>query len=463
MPSALRACVRGSLRPQASAFVAFLAPNSSAYLCYSLAVMVCGGVSVHLNWRMPTATTAHLLLSLQPTLLLTAAPLHLDAATATAGRDELRVARLDEPLMSGRAPSSSDVVATLCASSASRLDPHATAVVFFTGGTTGTPKAVPHTHAGLLWFAAHCAEALPAPGEGTVCFTPYFHVMGFVANFVFNLYLPSPQITQCRCARCLQCPVPPDRLALCASPRYLGCRACVLAEDAHASLSPQILLDACRVLRPSALNTVPWILEDVVVRLGGADGAEVAAALQPLELVTYGGAALAPHCAEVLKAHAFRIAGTYGQTELAGPVLFGALGGDPNALRPMRGVQHMLVRRPASADASADDADVDADVGELVLLGNMSATSGYLTLEPGRAHRSLTGDGTTGRTPQEHYRTNDLFRYVAIDGDQWLVYMCRRDDVLVHTSGEMTNPLPWELRDHTAPLLCPLPPVPSAH
>ena len=69
-----------------------------------------------------------------------------------------------------------------------------TAAVFFTGGTTGVPKAVPHTHAGLLWFAAAALEKFPAPfapsvaEPGTLCFTPFFHVMGFSANLVFNLY-----------------------------------------------------------------------------------------------------------------------------------------------------------------------------------------------------------------------------------------------------------------------------------
>ena len=58
------------------------------------------------------------------------------------------------------------------------------AAVFFTGGTTGMPKAVPHTHHGQLWFAQRCDEVMQgsfAPGVangGTVCFTPYFHVMG---------------------------------------------------------------------------------------------------------------------------------------------------------------------------------------------------------------------------------------------------------------------------------------------
>merc|ERR1712185_574433 len=61
-------------------------------------------------------------------------------------------------------------------------------------------------------------------------------------------------------------------------------------------------------------------------------------------------------------------------------------------------------------------------------------------------HRSLTG-GDANLTPQQRYHSNDRFRTVRTNGgEEWLEYVCRADDLLVHTSGEMTNPLPWEQR-----------------
>ena len=46
------------------------------------------------------------------------------------------------------------------------------------------------------------------------------------------------------------------------------------------------------------------------------------------------------------------------------------------------------------------------------------------------------------------YDTRDKFRTVTIPSARvsspWLLYACRADDVLVHTSGEMTNPHPTE-------------------
>jgi len=261
----------------------------------------------------------------------------------------------------------------------------------------------------LCWFAARALAQCPEPYDearvphaGTVCFTPFFHVMGFVANFLFNL--------------------------------YAGCRVALLASSDE-KLSPLLVLDACRVLLPSVLNTVPWVVEGLVELLRRGDPSDAGPVLARLHLVTYGGAALAPHCSEILRRHGVTVACTYGQTELAGPVMFGEPGGDANALRPFSGVEYTLVK-------GADDAENE---GELVLLSCGSTTAGYLPLHPpskesgAAGPRSLTGGAPCATT--ERFCTNDRFREVQIDGAPWLTYLCRRDDLLVHTSGEMTNPL----------------------
>ena len=88
----------------------------------------------------------------------------------------------------------------------------------------------------LLWLAEALLRFYPdpfapeVPHAGTLCFTPYFHVMGFVANTVFNL--------------------------------HAGCRTFILASHA-AALSPRLMLSAAAALRPSVINTVPWIVEGV--------------------------------------------------------------------------------------------------------------------------------------------------------------------------------------------------------
>ena len=72
------------------------------------------------------------------------------------------------------------------------LDPRSIAIIMFTSGSTASPKAVPLTHCGLTWlFAAKSAaedyESCHKHG-GTLCFLPWFHVMGLCNNFLFNLY-----------------------------------------------------------------------------------------------------------------------------------------------------------------------------------------------------------------------------------------------------------------------------------
>ena len=102
----------------------------------------------------------------------------------------------------------------------------------------------------------------------------------------------------------------------------------------------------------------------------------------------------------------------------------------------------------------------------------MSATQGYLNYPgaPSSGRRLLYG-WAHGSSPTSAYDTGDRFRLeptpaanrrVSFEGtslagigsdalenatairDGWLRYLCRTDDLLVHSSGEMTNPLPTE-------------------
>ena len=231
----------GPSQVRAGDYVALLAHNSVAYLAFSLGAMSLGAVSVNLNWRQSAEITAQLLGGLQPRLLLASSHFHDQAREAHTSLG-IQIAILESicntdpgalPFAPADAPAAQRIEAGIAALDASRP-----AAVFFTGGTTGIPKAVPHSHAGLCWFAARALAQCPAPYDevrvphaGTVCFTPFFHVMGFVANFVFNI--------------------------------YAGCRVALLASPDD-KLSPLLVLAACRALRPSVLNTVPWVVEGLV-------------------------------------------------------------------------------------------------------------------------------------------------------------------------------------------------------
>ena len=248
--------LRAAAGLQRGEYCAMLAHNSAGYLAISLGAMALGAVSLNLNWRQPEATTRTLLEDLKPKVLVASRPFK---ATASAMHRTLGIKMvLVESICSEDGPPfeppQPDHAANLSAEIATDVLPSMPCAVFFTGGTTGTPKAVPHTHAALLWLAEQQLALFPTPfapeqGEraATVCFTPYFHVMGFCANLVFNL--------------------------------HAGVRASLLATH-EARLSPALMLEAIAQLRPTCVNTVPWIVEGLVdlVRTGGPEAAATCAA-----------------------------------------------------------------------------------------------------------------------------------------------------------------------------------------
>ena len=322
---------------------AMLAHNSVAYLSTSLGAMALGAVSLNLNWRQPVATTRTLLKGLAPPLLCASDPFIGDAESLSEELSIRLVSLLDPTVPPCTILPAAHPKAVELAASAAALDGGCEAAVFFTGGTTGAPKAVPHSHSALLWLAesllrfypdpvctwlwrtrvhprsrAHAVSvpsghllsplcfhspsiawwqfATDVPNAGTLGFTPYFHVMGFVANTVFNL--------------------------------HTGCRCFILASY-KAALSPRLMLGACATLRPSVINTVPWIVEGFVGLMHSGDtfGVKQESAvdvLKSLHLLTYGGGALPSSCPPILKSHGILLCCTYGQTELAGPVMFGS-------------------------------------------------------------------------------------------------------------------------------------------
>ena len=201
------------------------------------------------------------------------------------------------------------------------LATNATALFFYTSGSTGKPKPIPHTHAGVLWWARAYSDALPdifPEGEeasargGSLSFTPYYHVMGFVASTAINLVQGRPSYVLAKGGM----PLP--------------------------GLNVELLTRAIDELRPIVLNSVPWLVEAFCKTLATGQDPRVRDALDSLRLLTYGGAALKPSCEGVL--HLFNINATcsYGQTELCGPVMLGDLDGDMISLRPIGPTRALL-------------------------------------------------------------------------------------------------------------------------
>ena len=174
--------------------VALLAGNSVAYLSVSFGAMAIGAVSLNLNWRQPADVTEALLGSLKPALLVASAE-HRAVASRCHRATGVRMALLEticcveQGSLPFRPPPADEAEAVR--SQVRSLSPSAVAAVFFTGGTTGVPKAVPHTHAGLHWLCKGLLAMCPGPFEaateeaGALALMPYYHVMGFVASTLF--------------------------------------------------------------------------------------------------------------------------------------------------------------------------------------------------------------------------------------------------------------------------------------
>ncbi|KAK7242776.1 phosphopantetheine binding protein [Aureococcus anophagefferens] len=259
--------------------------------------------------------------------------------------------------------------------------------------------------AAALAQCRNAARASAAVGAGafagpdpppTLAFLPNFHVIGFVLNFVLPAFLGAP------CATHAECESSPLSLAL--------------------------LLDAAAALGPATVDTVPALLEDLARR------PDLAAAARPFvgPAVAYGGAPLAPWAAAKLRAAGVRAFSQYGATEHGGPLLVGAAG---DALGAMRGTGGCDLVLDADGYRSPDVLEGELQGSKrLVVLGCAYVTPGYL--------------GAPAPSPpfEAERRTGDVFRRVESAGGAAFAYVCRRDDLLVLSSGELANPLPLEAR-----------------
>lgn len=456
-----------SLSAQPGDGIALLShPSVELYVCV-VGVFALGAHCVNLNWRQPASVLARAVVETTGARFLVASYALrrlADAIDSTLKDDALRalpyarfellgaadagsrVANGAPGLMTGPllpeeaalvhhesplaavAPSRDLPFQNVAAEGVSRISSHRDALepalVMFTSGSTGKPKGVPITHKGALWA---CRTKLDAHDgidnvrpNGTLSFLPNFHVIGFINNFLFN--------------------------ALCRVP------CSVHAEAPTAILTAEIFALAASHLQPEAVDTVPAILEALgreAIERGTVKGRALLSPFARAKMVSCGGAPLSSAAYDALSQMGVAVVPHYGQTELGGGFcLMGRPRAGRDLMRPVRGVRVFIladgeprIETPSSLDeviAKHDLHDNDAPIfgaeqGEAIVLGCGSATPGYA-----RQPKPVV--------PFAQCRsTGDVFqRVVGADGVVWLRHVCRRDDVIIHATGELTNPLPME-------------------
>lgn len=289
------------------------------------------------------------------------------------------------------------------------------AVLVFTSGTTGTPKAVPLTHANLLANLSGLAtERLAGPGDRALLPLPLHHVypltVGMIvglasgAALIFPAGLSGPQLrTALRLGRAtIMIGVPRLYSALVAGIRQA-------AAPRHGLVSAAL---------PALLRVCAWIAGLTGYRPGRLLFARVHRELAPdLRMMISGGAALDPDVATTLTGLGWEVLSGYGLTETAPILAFTRRGRTPrgSAGLPLPGV----ALRIAAHDATGQ--------GEVQARG-ANVFSGY---------RGAAAATRTAFTADGWFRTGDLG---SIDRRGFLYIAARLSETIVLPDGKKLFP-----------------------
>ena len=293
------------------------------------------------------------------------------------------------------------------------FEPESRAALFFTSGTTGTPKGVPLSHRNLAFqLAALEAAGVAREGDRVLLPLPIHHVypfvLGLLAPLALQLTVVFPfSVTGPQVLRALR----DEAVTLVIGvPRLYGALLDAI-EGRFGRLAPlfRALLRASAAWR-ARFGGLPgrWLFRPVHRRFGGA-----------LRLLASGGAALPPELAARLEGLGWPVAEGYGLTETA-PLIALRLPGDDGYEAVGRPVPGCEVRI-ADAEGAPEGA------GEVQVRGP-NVFTGYVDRAEETA-AAFTGDGW--------YRTGDLGR---LDDHGYLRLLGRVSTLIVTAGGENIQP-----------------------
>lgn len=156
--------------------VATAMESSLPHVLVILGAMAAGLVPAPMNTRLTPKETREYLAPLDPSLVVADAT-YTELADAT-GRPVLQLPKVfDAGGWSQRLDPLASSAATGETASLPKLDEHDPAIIFGTGGTTGSPKGAYHRHRSLWLWLNTCALGNPrTPTDVELCFSPFFHI-----------------------------------------------------------------------------------------------------------------------------------------------------------------------------------------------------------------------------------------------------------------------------------------------
>lgn len=397
--------------------VLLLAPNSLDWVVTALAVLTAGATLVPVDAQMASGELAFVLDDADPSLVLTTRE-RLDEVCSHS--DAQRVQVLGEPLAADFAAS---------ATSDSPTDAAPPAVIFYTSGTTGTPKGVPLSPANLISNVDALLTHGIASGDDRILVPlPFHHVYPFTLGLLVPLRLGAPLILPAslvgaQIVRALQAGQPTIMLGV--PGLYQAVWTALQTRVKARGKVPTALFQRLLTVAMALRARTGWRAGRVLFR-------GIHQRLAPsLRLMVSGGAALDPALGERLLGLGWDIATGYGLSETS-PIL---TINPPDRLRidragvPLHGVE----LRIAAIDA-ADNTPASAEQPGEVQARGPNVFDGYWR-RPDANDEAFTGDGW--------FRTGDLGWF---DDQGYLALAGRRSAMIVLPGGENIDP---ERVEHT--------------
>ncbi len=369
--------------------VAFMAPNSLAFVETAMGVWKLGGVVVPLNPTETDERKEYMIQNSEAKFLLVPATLQAQAEAIKEKNPQLTVIVLDTLL------DKQLLVASWLLEQHINITPDDLALILYTSGTSGFPKGVLLTHKNILYNREAVAQAWQGKltdEDVTLGGLPFFHVMGLTFEFLGNFYTGMTY----------------------AFPRLNG------------QTTPDQLLKALEATKANVFYAVPKTLQGMAMI--AAKNSEALATLQNLKFIMSGGAKLDFKTGEFLTQHGVNVIQGYGMTEVGGAILLG----DPSARDWQK--LHALPGIAVNFD------EAQGSNGRVLVVNNSpTVMQGYLKNQ----------EATAAVLTKGKFYTKDIFK---VEGDG-VIYADRVGDGEKLPNGEYFQPNPYQMEVERSPLI----------